>query len=49
MTGRRIGERTLNGSGRAQFDFAELPAGVYFLQIITEEGRTIVKRFERIN
>jgi len=49
MTGRILAYRITQGAGTVRFDFEELPAGIYFLNIITGEGRTIVKRFERIN
>jgi hypothetical protein len=49
ITGRVLGRDITNGTGIVSFDFTELPAGIYFINIITEEGRTIVKRFERIN
>ncbi|MDA8661737.1 T9SS type A sorting domain-containing protein [Schleiferiaceae bacterium] len=49
MTGRILAYRITQGASTVRFDFEELPAGVYFLNIITGEGRTIVKRFERIN
>jgi hypothetical protein len=49
MTGRILAYRITQGAGTVRFDFEELPAGIYFLNIITGEGRTIVKRFERVN
>ena len=49
MTGRILASRITQGAGTVRFDFEELPAGIYFLNIITGEGRTIVKRFERVN
>ena len=49
ITGRVLGSDVTDGAGIVSFDFTELPAGIYFINIITEEGRTIVKRFERIN
>ena len=49
ITGRVLATSITNGAGTVQFDFQDLPAGVYFINIITNEGRTIVKRFERIN
>ncbi len=49
ITGRTLAHEVVDGAGTVQFDFTELPAGIYFINIITEEGRTIVKRFERIN
>ena len=49
ITGRILGSDVADGTGIVSFDFTELPAGIYFINIITEEGRTIVKRFERIN
>ena len=49
MTGRILAYRIAQGAGTVRFDFEELPAGIYFLNIITAEGRTIVKRFERVN
>jgi hypothetical protein len=49
MTGRILAYRITQGASTVRFDFEELPAGIYFLNIITGEGRTIVKRFERVN
>jgi hypothetical protein len=49
LTGRVLATSITNGAGTVQFDFQDLPAGIYFINIITNEGRTIVKRFERIN
>jgi hypothetical protein len=49
ITGRILAKDVIDGAGTVRFDFSDLPAGVYFINIITEEGRTIVKRFERIN
>jgi hypothetical protein len=48
-TGRVISVRRVDGAGTVRFDFTELPAGVYFLHTMTEDGRIFVKRFERIN
>jgi len=49
MMGRTLALRTVEHGGLVSFDFSDLPAGVYFLHTITEEGRIIVKRFERVN
>ena len=49
MTGRTLAVRTLEYGGTVSFDFTDLPAGVYFLHTITENGRMVVKRFERVN
>ena len=49
MTGRTLAKRTIERGGSVSFDFSELPAGVYFLHTITNDGRIVVKRFERIN
>ena len=49
MTGRIMAQKLVQGDGAHQFDFRELPAGIYFIQIITAEGRTIVERFEKVN
>lgn len=49
ITGRVIAQRQVNHGGDVRFDFRELPSGVYFLHTMTERGRIIVKRFERIN
>ena len=49
MTGRIMAQKVVQGDGKHQFDFRELPAGIYFVQIITAEGRTIVHRFEKVN
>lgn len=49
ITGRVIAQRQVDHGGEVRFDFRELPSGVYFLHTMTERGRIIVKRFERIN
>mgnify|MGYP000518920579 CR=1 FL=1 len=49
MTGRTLAVRTVEHGGTVSFDFTNLPAGVYFLHTMTNDGRIIVKRFERIN
>ena len=49
ITGRVIAQRQVDHGGDVRFDFRELPSGVYFLHTMTERGRIIVKRFERIN
>lgn len=49
MTGRTLAVRTVEHGGTVSFDFTDLPAGVYFLHTITENGRMVVKRFERVN
>jgi hypothetical protein len=49
IRGRTIATRTVSHGGTVRFDFSELPAGVYFVHTITDDGRIIVKRFERIN
>jgi len=49
MTGRALAKRTIERGGAVSFDFSELPAGIYFLHTITNDGRIVVKRFERIN
>ena len=49
ITGRVIAQREIDHGGDVRFDFRELPAGVYFIHTMTERGRIIVKRFERIN
>ena len=49
LTGRVFAKKTAEGEGIHRFDFSELPAGVYFIQIITESGNTLVERFEKLN
>ena len=49
LTGRVFAQKTAEGEGIHRFDFSELPAGVYFIQIITESGNTLVERFEKMN
>jgi hypothetical protein len=49
ITGKVLATSITNGAGTVQFDFQDLQAGVYIINIITNEGRIIVKRFERVN
>jgi hypothetical protein len=49
IRGRILEEKIVQGSGIHQFDFSELPAVIYFIQIFTAEGRTVTERFEKVN
>ena len=49
ITGRSLAYQITDGSDVVSFDLREFPAGIYLLNIYTAEGRTIVKRFEKVN
>ena len=49
VTGRILATSVEDEAGTVHLDLNHLPAGVYVINIITNEGRIFTKRFERVN